>query len=174
MRGLSRAAWGLVIALGCGGSNGSTDPTQAFVGVWKGTGISTTGGQSTSRQLTIPIEEVSPSTLKLHGFCGSGTDIYSDGPTASVNGHSFTLTPGSCTYTAQSCGPTTLDVTGGNGVLTTGLPSTLSLSVNATFTTCGNSSTQLVTFTSTTKQAYGTNARVPEESPVAAGALGLR
>lgn len=175
MRRLSRVAGGslLVAALGCGGSKGSTDPTAVFVGVWKGTGVTSGGSGPNSRAITLPIEEISPSSVKLHGFCGSNTDIYSDGPTASVNGNNLTLQVGSCTYTANSCGPTTLTIPGGNGVLTPGVPTTLTVSVNMNFNTCGNTSSQLVTFTSSSKQPYGTNAMAPDEAPLdeAAGAL---
>src|SRR5262249_35261029 len=130
MRGLWSASCGgvLAVAIGCGGSNGgSGTPAEKFVGVWKGSSIVTAGGQSNNVQTTIPIEQVDPNTVRLHGFCGSGADIYADGPKAAVNGNSFTLDPGSCTYSTPNCSSVMLQVLSGNEMLTTGLPPTLTL-----------------------------------------------
>ena len=177
MRGLWSASCGglLAVALGCGGSNGgSGTAAEKFVGVWKGNSIVTAGGQSNNVQTTIPIEQVDPSTVRLHGFCGSGADIYADGPKAAVNGNSFTLDPGSCTYSTANCSSVMLQVVSGNGVLSTGLPPTLTVAVSANFSGCGNGVSETVTFTASTRQPYGSTARAPDDPAALGWVLDLR
>jgi len=157
---------GTVALCACGSSSGSSsDAASAFAGVWTGSVTTTVGTSSQTRTgVKLPIEELRPNQIKLHGYC-SATDIYSDGPTATVTGSGFTVVPMTCSFAGQTCPTITANIQSGNGSLTGGLASTLQVAVTVLVTDCAGTGTDLLTYTASQKAPYGSTVLVaPGES----------
>jgi hypothetical protein len=144
----------------CGGSSDHTggDLAAKYAGLWTGTLTSTVGGSSTTRTgAKLAIEEIRPDQVKLRGYC-SATDIYGEGPTATVSASGLTLDPLVCTFASTTCPTVTADIKSGSGSLTGPLSATLNLALTAVVTDCAGTGTDLLTYTATAKAAYGSMA----------------
>lgn len=159
---IGHGPWVLMLAAlaACGSSSGGTTPgdlAAAYLGVWTGTITSTVGSTSNTRSgAKLPIEEIRPNQIKLHGYC-SGTDAYGEGPTATVTASGLTIVPLKCTYASTTCPAVTADIKSGNGSLSSGLAATLTIAITAVVTDCGGTGTDLVTFTSSQRGPYGSS-----------------
>jgi hypothetical protein len=148
---------GLLWALAaCGSSSGPNgDLAAAYAGLRTGTLTSTVGSSSTTRMnAKLAIEEIRSNQIKLRGYC-SATDVYGEGPTATVTASGFTLDPLKCTFASSTCPSVTADIKSGNGSLTGAVQSTLNVALTAVVTDCAGTGTDLLSYTGSSKAAYG-------------------
>ena len=150
--------FGALVACGGSSDNGGGDLAAKYAGLWTGTLTSTVGGSSTTRNgAKLAIEEVRPDQVKLRGYC-STTDVYGEGPLATVSASGLTLMPLVCSFASSTCPTVTVDIRSGNGSLTGPLNATLNVALTAQVTDCAGTGTDLLTYTSSSKAAYGSAA----------------
>jgi hypothetical protein len=144
----------------CGGSSSDTgaDLAAKYAGLWTGTLTSTVGSSSTTRNgAKLAIEEIRPDQVKLRGYC-SATDVYAEGPTASVTASGLTVTPLVCSFASTTCPTVTADIKSGNGSIVGTLNATLNVALTAVVTDCAGTGTDLLTYTASEKAPYGSMA----------------
>jgi hypothetical protein len=171
---------GLALAAGCASSstnNGDAGPgmdyAPPYVGAWTAAVTITLDGQSVSGQADLPIQETSTNLIALEGLCSTST-YGGQAVTADTSASGFTVLATSCSYsdtTDCAAGDIGLSVTGGSGTLSNG---TLSGSIEGSLS-CGSvSAGYSLTFTSSTKGAYGTDRAANHPTAVLGAALRQR
>jgi hypothetical protein len=143
----------------CGGSSdNSGDLAAKYAGLWTGTLTSTVGSSSTTRNgAKLAVEEIRPDQVKLRGYC-STTDVYGEGPVATVSASGLTVTPLVCSFASSTCPTVTVDIKSGNGSLAGPLSATLNVALTAVVTDCAGTGTDLLTYTASSKAPYGSAA----------------
>jgi hypothetical protein len=151
----------LLVVAACGGS---TDNAPAYVADWTTQTTVEAGGQSETAELVIPIQRNDTNVIELQGLC-SDTDVYAAGPVADVTATGFTIRPGSCSFSSASCSAGSFGFawTSGGGTLSN---NQLAGSFSGRVSCGGASETYTITFTSTSKGAYGSSVRASGGHPL--------
>ena len=153
--GTTSRTWVVVAVLGLSACGSTTDDAPAYVANWTTQATINAGGSSETGGILLPIQRTDTNVIELQGFC-SDTDIYASGPVADVTTNGFTIRPGSCSFSSTACstGNFSFAWTSGSGTLSNGQ---LTGSFSGTVSCSTVSVTYTITFTSTSKVAYGSS-----------------
>jgi hypothetical protein len=175
---MRKAFFAALVLSGCGTSTTTssdggtgTDYAPPYVGAWTASVTITVNGSSTMGTDDLPIQESSTNVIAFQGVCSTST-YGGQAVTADTTASGFTVVATSCSYSDPSdcaSGDIDLSVSSGSGTLSNG---TLSGSISGTIS-CGlESASYTLSFTSSTKGAYGTERALPP--PAAALATAFR